>query len=302
VAAADILPFGDDFHDGTIVSEAGQTASGARVAHVCAKYFETLGLSIVRGRAFTSADVAANAPVAIVNETLGRRLWPAADPVGHRVRARPDDPWLEVVGVAADGKYVSLTESPVGAYYLPLKPGAGGTFVIRSADNPLAARDSLTDIASDLDPDLPVASAQTMDERIRRTLNLRRAVVSLLGVLGALTLMLASVGIYGMAAHNVSTRTRELGIRISLGARASDILRMIIRENVVLSLVGVATGVALSAIGAKMLASYLFGVAAADPATFAGGALVLCFVSLVAGYLPARRAARLDPVLSLRRE
>jgi putative ABC transport system permease protein len=129
-----------------------------------------------------------------------------------------------------------------------------------------------------------------------------RAVVSLLGVLGALTLLLASVGVYGVAAHSVSMRTREVGIRMSLGARARDVLLMIVRENLSLSLFGVAIGLGVSAAGAVMLASYLFGVTAADPATFAGGALVLCLVSLVASYLPARRAARLDPLLALRRE
>jgi ABC-type antimicrobial peptide transport system permease subunit len=141
-----------------------------------------------------------------------------------------------------------------------------------------------------------------MEERIRRTVNIRRAVVSLLGVLGGLTLVLASVGIYGVAAHSVSMRTREVGIRLSLGARAADVLRMIVWEQLSLSLIGVAIGLGISAAGAVLLASFLFGVTTTDAATFVGGALVLCLVSLVASYLPARRAARLDPLLALRRE
>jgi putative ABC transport system permease protein len=302
VAEADILPLGGELHGGTIVADTGAESSGAGVAHVSARYFETLGLPIVRGRAFTSADVAANAPIAIVNETLARRLWPARDPIGRRVRAGRDDPWLEIVGVAGDGKYLSLTESPRGAYYVPLSPPAGGTFVIRSTHHPRSVLASLAEVARDLDPDLPIASAQTMEERIRRTVNLRRAVVSMLAVLGALTLMLASVGIYGVAAHNVSTRTREVGIRMSLGACTTDILRMIVRENLFPSVVGVAIGLGISAAGATMLASYLFDVAAADPATLAGGAFILGFASLAAAYLPARRAARLDPLLALRHE
>ena len=153
---------------------------------------------------------------------------------------------------------------------MPLPPSSGGTFVIRTTGSPRAALASLTDIARDLDPDLPLSRAQTMDERIRRTVNLRRAVVSLLGVLGAVTLLLASVGIYGVAAHSVSMRTREVGIRMSLGARAADVLRMIVRENMWLSLVGVAIGLGLSAAGSMMLASYLFGVTRGDAATFAG--------------------------------
>lgn len=303
VAAADILPLGGEMYSGTIVSDNGGPSSRASVAHVSPTYFETLGLPIVRGRAFTPAEVAADAPVAIINETVARRLWPSIEPLGQQVRADgSNEPWREVVGVARDAKYLSLTESSLGAYYVPLPASSGGTFVIRTTGSPRAVLASLTDIARDLDPDLPIARAQTMEERIRRTVNLRRAVVSLLGVLGTLTLLLASVGIYGVAAHSVSMRTREVGIRISLGARARDVLLMIVRENLSLSLFGVAIGLGISAAGAAMLASYLFGVTAADPATFAGGALVLCLVSLLASYLPARRAARLNPLLALRHE
>ena len=303
VAAADILPLGGEMYGGTIVSDSGPSSSRASVARVSPKYFETLGLPIVRGRGFSPAEVTANAPVAIINETVARSLWPGLDPLGQQVRtADSTEPWREVVGVARDAKYLFLTESPLGAYYMPLPPPSGGTFVIRTTGNPRAALASLTDIARELDSDLPIATAQTMEERIRRSVRLRRAVVSLLGVLGALTLLLTSVGIYGVAAHSASMRTREVGIRISLGARASDVLRMIVRENLSLSLVGVAIGLGLSAAGATMLTSFLFGVTAVDPATFSGGALALCLVSLLASYLPARRAARLEPLVALRRE
>jgi predicted permease len=221
VAGADILPLGGEMYGGTIVSDKGASSSRISVAQVSAKYFEALGLPIVRGRAFSPADVAANAPVAIVNETLARSLWPGVDPLGQQVRtAGSNELWREVVGVARDAKYLFLTESPLGAYYMPLPPPAGGTFVIRTAGNPRTALASLTDIAHELDPELPIARAQTMEERVRRTVRLRRAVVSLLGVLGTLTLLLASVGIYGVTAHSVSMRTREVGIRLSLGARA----------------------------------------------------------------------------------
>ena len=141
-----------------------------------------------------------------------------------------------------------------------------------------------------------------MAERMRRSVNLQRAVVSLLGVLGSLTLLLASVGIYGVAAHSVSLRTREIGIRMSLGARATDVLRMIVRENFYMSLTGVAVGLGMSAAGSMILASFLFGATSADAVTFAAGAAILCLVSVAASYIPARRAAHLDPLLALRHE
>jgi putative ABC transport system permease protein len=174
--------------------------------------------------------------------------------------------------------------------------------VVRAAGDGRAALSSLTAIARDLDPSLPLFKLQTMDERIRRSLNLRRAVVSLLGVLGGLTLLLASIGIYGVATHSVSARIREIGIRMSLGARAADVLRMIVRENLSLALIGVTIGLVISAANSMILASFLFGVSSADAATFAVGSAVLCGVSIVATCIPARRAAHLDPLLALRHE
>jgi ABC-type antimicrobial peptide transport system permease subunit len=141
-----------------------------------------------------------------------------------------------------------------------------------------------------------------MDERMRRSVNLRRAGVSLLAVLGSLTLLLASVGIYGVAAHSVSMRTREVGIRMSLGARAADVLRMVVRENVSLTVIGIAIGLGLSAVGSALLASFLFGMAAADVLVFAAGAAVLFMISIAASLVPARRAARLDPLSALRHD
>ncbi|PYQ73835.1 MAG: hypothetical protein DMG04_12465 [Acidobacteria bacterium] len=302
-ATADILPLGGEMVGATLVSEGRNNSAHATVASISPRYFETLDLPLVLGREFTRADSAADAPMAIVNETLARRLWPGMDPVGKRVHvADSKEPWREVIGVARDAKYLFLTESARGAYYVPLRPQSAASLVVRAAGDARAALSSLTAIARDLDPNLPLFNLHTMDERIRRSLNLRRAVVSLLGVLGGLTLLLASIGIYGVATHNVSARIREIGIRMSLGARATDVLRMIVRENLSLALIGVTIGLVISAASSIILASFLFGVSSADTATFAGGSAMLCGVSIVATYIPARRAAHLDPLLALRHE
>jgi putative ABC transport system permease protein len=186
--------------------------------------------------------------------------------------------------------------------YLPLPPSSAAVFVVRSKGDPTQTLASLKDIARSLDADLPVTQAQTMAERIHRSVNLRRALVALLGVLGGVTLLLAAVGIYGVAAHGASVRTREVGIRMALGARAADVLRLIVRENLRLSCLGIAIGLVLSATGATVLSSFLFGLTPRDVSVFLGAAFLLCGVAAVASYMPARRAASLDPLRALRHE
>jgi ABC-type antimicrobial peptide transport system permease subunit len=187
---------------------------------------------------------------------------------------------------------------------VPLRPEAVSrrSILVRMAGNSRAALSSLANFAHDLDPNLPLITLQTLDERIHGSVNLQRAAASLFSVLGGLTLLLAAVGLYGVAAHSVSLRTREVGIRISLGARGTDVFRMIVRENLSLSLVGVAAGMGISLVGSRILASFLFGLGITDPLTLVGAVMVLCLVTVIASYIPARRAARLDPLAALRHE
>jgi predicted permease len=304
-AVTNIVPLGGEFHEASAAAE--NTATSVRVtsASVSPAYFETMRLPLRRGREFSRADVSDAVPVAIVNETLAQRLWPGANAIGKRIHVDgSNEPWREVIGVARDAKYVFLSESPRAAYYVPFGPEAVSrrSILVRMAGDSRTALSSLANIAHDLDPNLPLMTLQTLDERIHRSVDLQRAAASLFSVLGGLTLLLAAVGLYGVAAHSVSLRTREVGIRMSLGARAADVFRMIIRENLSLSLVGIAIGIGIGFVGSKILTSFLFGLTSTDPLTFVGGSMILCLVTIVASVIPARRAAKLDPLTALRHE
>ena len=208
------------------------------------------------------------------------------------------------MGVVRDAKYSRLTEEARGAYYAPLWQRAASplSLVVRTSGDSPAVLSMLTDIAHSLDRNLPLFHAQTLEDSIHRTVNLQRAAASLLGVFGALALILASIGVYGVVAHSVSIRTREVGIRMSLGARAVDVFRMFVRESLSLAFIGVAIGLGISAATSRLLTSFLFGLTATDGITFIGGSMVLCLVAIVATYLPARRAAHVDPLVALRHE
>ena len=304
-AVTSTLPLSGELNGAPVVGAPADAPAQAIFASISPKYFETLHMPLVRGRDFSETDTADAPPVAIVNETLGQRLWPAIDPIGKRLRvADSTEPWRDVIGVVRDAKYFRLTEAPRGAYYSPARqqPGSQASLVVRTAGDQSAALSSLTDIARDLDPDLPLFKVQTLEENMRHSVNLQRAVASLLGVFGGVTLLLAAIGIYGVAAHSVSLRTREVGIRMSLGARAMDVSRMFVREGLSLSLFGVAAGLGISAAISKLLTAFLFGLTPTDTMTFVGGSTILCLVAVVASYLPARRAARVDPLVALRHE
>jgi putative ABC transport system permease protein len=243
--------------------------------------------------------------VAIVNETLARRLWPGGDPLGKRLRGGDEkEPWRDVVGVVRDVKSANLTESARGAFYVPVRQRADSplSLVVRTAGDAAAALSSITDIARNLDGDLPLFEVQTLEQSVRRAVNLRRASASLFGVFGGLTLLLAAIGVYGVTAHSVSLRTREVGIRMSLGARATDVFRMFVGESLSLSFVGVAVGLGISAAVSRLMTAFLFGLTSMDTVTFVAGSTILCLVALAASYIPARRAALVDPLTALRHD
>lgn len=304
VAVTDILPIDGDLRTVALVKEGDGTRILAAIARVSPRYFDTMRLPIIRGREFTAADAFGTTPVAIVNQTLAKRLWPNADALGKRIRVRDNkEPWRFVVGVASDAKYQFLNEPAQAACYLPIRTDAttAASIIVRAGD-PRAAISSLTEISHALDPNLPLFNSQTIDAQIRHSEVRQRAVASMLSILGMLTLLLAAVGLYGVAAQSVSLRTREIGIRMSLGARAADVFRMVIGENFSLCLTGIVLGLGLSAAASRLVTSFLFGLTGTDPTTFAVRAATLCVVAVIASYLPARWAARVDPLVALRHD
>jgi putative ABC transport system permease protein len=275
---------------------------------VTAGFFEAMRVPLVSGRGFNALDDM-RAPLAIiVNQAFVRRYFPDGNALGRRFTY--DDPtgetvrWLEIVGVVADVRRSGLAEPPRPEAYYPHGQfrARGLTFVVRTAGDPLALMPAVRAAVSELDPLLPVADVQTVAQTLAKSLAARRFVMLLLSAFAALALILASIGIYGVVAYLVTQRTREMGIRVALGAHRRDVLRLIIGQ----SLRNVAPGVVAGGIAAlalsRLLRSQLFGVAPSDPLTFAAVAAVLIVVCMVASFVPAVRAARTDPLVALRQE
>jgi predicted permease len=284
--------------------ERSGTAPRAMASRISPGYLQAMGTRLVQGRDFTEQDDE-NAPrVAIVNETFARRFWPGQDPLGKRFRqGSSDSPLMQVIGVIEDGKYATLNEQPQLYVCRPLLQSYSGstTVVARTAD-PRKSLVVLRNEVLQLDPNLPIYNAQPLAEKMSLPLLPARIAASVLGVFGLLALALAAIGIYGVMSYAVSTRTREIGVRMALGAQASDVLRLAIGQGITLALIGVAIGVSAALALARFLKTFLFGVSATDPLTYVGVAALLVGVAVLACYLPARRATKIDPMTALRYE
>jgi putative ABC transport system permease protein len=268
------------------------------------RYFDAMGVRLIKGRTFTERDDA-NAPSAfIINETLARRYWPGDEPLGKRIRYNSNDPWGEVVGVVEDVKYDGLHVEAGPHLYEPYyqNPWSGLAIALRSQTDQATLLSAVREHLRALDPDLPVSRVRTMDAVLAQSLTTRRLVTNLFGLFGVSALVLVAVGLYGLLAYSVTQRTREIGVRMALGARRGDVLGLVIGQGMKLALAGVALGVAASVAAARMMETLLFGVSATDPVTFMCVSLLLVGVALVACWVPARRAVRVDPVVALRYE
>ncbi|MFZ0640590.1 MAG: ABC transporter permease [Candidatus Acidiferrales bacterium] len=271
-------------------------------ADVGPNYLRTMQIPLVSGREFTAADTDSSQLVAVVNATFVNRYWPHQHAVGKKLHAAGR--WYTVVGVAQDSDYFELGQKPQPFFYLPLFQNYDRRIAIyaRVAGDPLAFVSPVQDAVHSLDADLPLFDLTTLDSRIQLSTTTERLAGVFVGGFGVLALLLAGIGIYGVLAYTTRQRTHEIGIRMALGAEPRDVLRLVLRQGLMLALVGLAIGLAASFVLTRALSSQLFGVTATDPLTFAAVAILLLAVALLACFIPARRAMRTDPMVALRYE
>jgi len=269
-------------------------------------YFRTLGITVLQGRGFTDQDKAGAERVIIVNQALARKYWPDQDAIGKRMRFRGSlerNPWMKVVGVIADVKYTLDTEV-TPEFYLPVAqdPWDAGALVVRTTVEPMSLAAPIRSEVQAMDSQQPVFDIRTMDEVRLHSVFLQQVSGYLMGIFGLLALIMAAVGIYGVMSYSVGQRTREIGIRVALGASWQDTFRLVVGQGMLLTVAGIIIGLAGAIGSAKAMGSLLYGVSSIDPATFAGIPILLGLVSLAACYIPARRAFKVDATVALRSE
>ena len=274
---------------------------------VAGHYFGAMGIPLRRGRFFNEQDDTTKPIAVLVDEYMAEQLWPGQDPIGkriHIVELQSKDPWQTVVGVVGRVKQDSLDSEPRIAFYLAHTqfPTRAMTVAFRGRTDPAAMLSAAKVVLQGLDPDLPMYYVRTMEQRVDESLARRRFSMLLLGVFASVALVLATIGIYGVMTYLVNQGIRELGIRIALGASQRDILSLVVGQGMALSLFGVTLGLAAAFLLTRLIRSMLFGVAANDPFTFAGIALLLALITLLATYIPAQRATQIDPLISLRQD
>jgi putative ABC transport system permease protein len=274
-------------------------------------YFSALGAPLVRGRFFTERDDDKTAEVVIINETLAKQFFPGVDPVGRRLKnggperpIGPNNKWRTIVGVVGDINYSGLDAPPEPVVYYPFRQASTNSqyVVVRTSMNPRSLEPVVKAIVAELDKDLPIVNLRTMDDLMTEAVappRFRTILVTMFAIVG---LLLAAVGIYGVMAYTVTERTHELGVRIALGADRSDVLRIVLGEAAGLAACGVGLGLGGAVVATRLIQTLLFGVTPTDAVTFGAIALLLTMTALVASYIPARRATRVDPMVALRYE
>ncbi|MDE3180822.1 MAG: ABC transporter permease [Acidobacteriota bacterium] len=307
--AASSIPFGG-FGQAAEVEAVGKPApqpGQRRVAHftaVSTNYFSVMQIGLVKGHTFASADSEGSFPSAIIDQTLARDLWPHEDPIGREIRFGEQHTVCRVVGVVNDIKWFNLRQPPDWQMYVPLAqfPSATLSFAVRTASEPMSVAPLVRNAIWSVDRDQPISSVERLATLIGIVDSGYRTVATLLVFFAALAMFLGGIGVYGVMSEQVSRRTHEIGIRIALGAGGPQVVGMILGEGLKLALIGVAMGVAIALGATRLLGAVLYGVAPNDPFTFVAAPVVFTAVALLASYIPARRAAKVDPMVALRHE
>jgi predicted permease len=278
-----------------------------RLHHVRENFFATMEIPLLLGRSLSPQDDERAPRVVVVNQALARLLSSGESPIGKRFGFNDDKPnEVEVVGVVADAKYGNLRDDSPPTLYVSwlqeLRSVGAVTFEVRTAGDPAAFVPAIRQAVREVDPNLPLAGISTQVEVANESVTIERMFARLLSFFGLLALLLAAIGLYGVMAYSVTQRTKEIGIRMALGAQRHNVLKLVLSQGIILTLIGVALG-AGGAIGlTRLVKSLLFGVSATDPVTFVAIALLLSVVALLATYIPARRATKVDPLVALRYE
>jgi len=311
VGGIDPLPLGgSDGTTGFVVEGAPSRAVGDRPEvgerTITSQYFDAMRIPVLKGRAFSESDREDAPRVVIINEALAQRFWPDEEAIGKRLGFRAKEPqiWHEVVGIVGNVKHRSLDADPKPELYFPYSqyPGTFMTLVARTASDPVNAIPAIRNQVLALDADQPVFDIKTMNERLSKSIAVSRFIMLMLVAFAGLSTLLAAVGIYGLMAYTVAQRTHEIGVRMALGAEASDVVKLVLRQGLKLVVAGVGLGVAGALALTRLMQSMLFNLSPTDPLTFTVISAILAGVALAACFLPARRATKVDPMVALRYE
>jgi predicted permease len=309
-----VLPFGGGWSTSSfsiegVVVPPGQNGPWGDIRIASARFFDALRIPLKKGRLFTADDRPGSPPVAVIDEQFVKKYFPHADPIGKRItfgasRGNTDSTWITTVGVVGHAAHEGLDAEPRIQYYFPnTQVGVGYMrVVVRTAGNPLGMLPAVRDAVHEVDRNLPLAAVNTMEKLVDLSVGQRKLSMILLGAFSAIALLLASIGIFGVMSYSVTQRTRELGIRMALGAARSRVLALVVWQGMALAAAGVAIGLVAAYALTRFLSSQLFGVGATDPATFTIVSVVLAGMALLATLVPAMRATRVDPVVALRDE
>jgi putative ABC transport system permease protein len=268
-------------------------------------YFAAMQIPLLRGRNFNERDRSESAPVIIISDTLARKMFPGEDPIGKRIRSWRDENMLrEIVGITSDVRYFGMDDPLRGLVYVPHRQNTWRSLVLvaRASQDAAGLSTAVRNEIWAVDKDLAVYDVQTMERVLNESVSTQRFATLLLGAFALLAITLAAVGVYGVLSYRVAQRSHEIGVRIALGAKPGDIMRLVIGQGMMPVIAGLVLGTVAAFLASRLLESLLYEVSATDPVTYTAIAVILAGVAMLACYVPARRAARVDPMIALRRE